>query len=861
MNKQKLQLCHDLQEFLQSKEHAIRQSQDLEKKRLGCVDVLEEIESFLVAWAEFEDSSGLPELRLRQTISWVVSVLGPGDPQLRDHLWDTLLATGASTACRLVVMDFLPVTIPLGTNEDERLELVRILKQVFNDDSNLVEPVLECLDSIHEVGGLEKRDIFQFALDMLPKEHESRIHLIIRFLVKQISNDKTARTVVEATRVELQAIEETQSPDGFVLPTCHLFCELWNTKESKIFFNTYLDVLLGGMNLDGEEYSQVLVVDMVVLLLANTQFKYHKIVQRIIFSGLLDSFVASASPCLLLHNGMWKKLRTPLLVESLVSLCTTALSMPFRTMQMERIQKHLNTTKLFIGLVFRALQDGVDAGTKLSVSLINLANETIKAATKSNSQSALGASDLSVAQAICTCIFTALNMAVSEGPGALACSKAYLRKNLLLDFANTQYSDVALDQACAILCKLEEKYDQKIEKKGVFQQLQSLLFCPTNSVPFSEKQTLHKCRVGFLLASAIIQNMADLDENSISNIWKMLKTVLLPQNKNMVNPSIGLLGLGVARKLCASTKTSASMKSRIFHTITHMVSKTKLIQYTTSFEERGRGHIALAYADQERGIKSRKPSKARKIVFCFDPIVQDDTLLDSSCWRSMCEYVLTLIDTYLAIGRHSKDSAPSQSWTPKPWIEGAIELPLIEMTKLKIPTTKKNALYDQLKEEMNRGVEHLHAFSPNNTEKLLVDLTKCIKTDVDFTEIIHSMLRLTLSLILGQSISVAVINNTYEQYEGLLKDKNDVFPREKRIEALELIHYQLAKLYDQRKRTRMMQKLLKVMISRKSGKRNGPKRKHLKISRLSSSAMVRMCTHFKPDLSKLYSSYIRLWTG
>ena len=126
------------------------------------------------------------------------------------------------------------------------------------------------------------------------------------------------------------------------------------------------------------------------------------------------------------------------------------------------------------------------------------------------------------------------------------------------------------------------------------------------------------------------------------------------------------------------------------------------------------------------------------------------------------------------------------------------------------------------------------------SEKVLIDLTKNIKTDVDFNEIFLAIIRLTLSLIVGQAISVAVINNTFEQYEGVLNDHKDALPREKRNGSVKLIHFQLAKLYDLRKRTKTMQKVLKTLVSRKIGKRNGQKRKRLKISRLSNNEIV--CT-------------------
>mmetsp|Transcript_42184 Transcript_42184/g.101875 ORF Transcript_42184/g.101875 Transcript_42184/m.101875 type:complete len:1365 (+) Transcript_42184:2949-7043(+) len=668
---------------------------------------------------------------------------------------------------------------------------------------------------------------------MLPKEHESRIHLISNCLVKHISNDKNATTVVESIRSELQAIEETESPEAFVFSTCQLCCELWNGQHAKSFFNAYLDDLWGG-NVDGEDDNsqRVLVLDMIVLLLAGRESKYHSVVQGIIDSNLLEKYFASELPCLLLNDGVWREVSTPLLVGSLISACITALSAPFRNGRMENLEKHLDVTRRFICQVFRVLRDSGDASKRLVVSMINLSNAVIKTVTNSNSESGLIANNEKVAHAICSCIFGALNTAVCDGSEALTSSKPYVRKHLLDALMTGQHNDATLQQVCATLCNLEAKDDNKVETKAVFQLLQSLLFSSTPSV--SEKQTLQKCRAGFLLVSSMITNMTGL-EKKFATIWNILKSVLLPPSTSMVNPTVGLQGLEVARKLCTSSATSISLKRQVFHTITHMVSKTKLIQYAGNFDERRRQDVALAYTNQEGFLKApRKSTKTRKMVFCFDSLIQDDALLDSSSWRGVSDYVLTLIDTYLAIGRQPKDSAPSQSWTPKPWIEGAIELTLLDVTKLKMPTTKKKELHDILKLEMSRSISNLHTPS-RSSEKALLEVIRSIKTDVDFLEIIHSMLRLTLSMIISQAISVAVINNTYGQYEAVLNDHKNAISKEA-IEALRLIHYQLAKLYDLRKRSKMMQKIIKAMISRKSGKRNG--RKRLKISRLSNNEMV-----------------------
>jgi hypothetical protein len=57
-----------------------------------------------------------------------------------------------------------------------------------------------------------------------------------------------------------------------------------------------------------------------------------------------------------------------------------------------------------------------------------------------------------------------------------------------------------------------------------------------------------------------------------------------------------------------------------------------------------------------------------------------------------------------------------------------------------------------------------------NFDRDICDMIKSMKKKHELEEMLQSMFRFTLSLILGSTMTTAVLNNTYECYRSILKD-------------------------------------------------------------------------------------------
>jgi hypothetical protein len=841
MNKRKRKLQREIQELVTYEEQSMQQSVDDAERRSLCIGILEHIGSFLISWAELEDTTGLPRAFLRQTLAKIVQVLGVGDPQLRDKLWDTLQSTSDSTECRQLILNFLPATILPQTDKDDKEELVQILKQVFDEDSRMVAPVLDCLTTICRSGGLERRDVFQFAYEKLPKEHESRIYLVIKTLIEHITNEMNAKTVVEAVRTEMRSIEETESPASHITPTCNLLIDMWNQGEAELFFEIYLTVLesLDNNGKTQEREDRLTVVDMIVILLATGKSKRQHKVQNIVDVALCGSYLKSETISLFLSDEIRDKI-SDTLVDNLISLSITTLLAPIRIREVSDMKKILDPIKEFIGHILIAINDDSEASRCLVTSMLHLTDELVSNATDMKATTAIvgvaaediRGGELNVFHIVCSEIFDILNRASQRIPRTLTRFKDRLIRMLTTTPSSRRHHDMTLRHLCALICNLEVESkggEYVFETMHSFLALQHLLFSPSSIFPSHTKHDIDRYRHGFLLASEMLSHSRIHSSSSVHSIWNMLKSILVPPNNKMINPVIGLHGLSVARVLSDGRNADTAIKKDVFQTITHMLSNARLIQYVSDYNERRRKHVALAYRKRDDFFTStRKNRKSRKMMFCFEAFLGDPALVSPSSWIKVNQYVFELVNTYLGIGRRAEHSPGKQKWTPRPWIEGAMEFQVLDSSKLKLTNTRQQRFFDFLYREMSRSdVANPGSISSDVPEREIYELLKALGNDRELDEIIRSMFRLTLSLIISLAMSAALLNNTYEQYKDVLNGREDEEAPGTKEEASILIHYQLAKLYDLRRRCKLLDRALRSMASlkRKSKKRPGRKGK------------------------------------
>lgn len=816
----------------------MQQCLDPAERRSICLGILEAVGSFLDSWSELEDQAGLNHEFLRQTLSNIVQVLGLGDPQLRHQLWDAVQSIGYSPECCTVLLNFLPATILPQTEKDDKEALILILNHVFDEDSRMVAPVLECLTNICRSGGIEARHVFQFAYEKLPKEHESRIHLVIKTLVEHITSEMNAKTVVEAVRTELRSVEETESPEEYIVPTLKVFIDMWNQGEAELFFEVYLNVLEGLANCRktpaGED--RLVVVDMIVLLLTTGRSKCRHQVEHIMDRALCASYFKSEMLSLFLSDEVWDSTMETL-VGNLLSLAITALLAPTRHKDANDMKVILGPIKEFVSSVFAAVGDDTEPSKCLVTAMLHLTDELLSDDTDSdaNSNADVAAKDATGdgsngVHIVCSEIFGILNNAAMQIPKTLARFRDRIVEKLTSTRSSRRYSDATLCHLCALICNLEFEgmaTGHVFETMHSTVALQQLLFSPPSIFPSNPQHDINRIRHGFLLASEMLSHSRIRSSLSAHATWSMLKTILLPSDNNMINHLIGLQGLKVARAISTGRSADALIISDIFQTITHMLSNARLIQYVSGYNERQRMHVAQAYTKPEAYFKSTTVNQnSRMMMFCFDAFLRDPALVAPSSWKKVNQWVFELIDTYLEIGRRQGISRGKRRWTPRPWIDAAIELQVLDTSTFKIRNSRQRRFFDFLHREMSRSdVTSSGNFPSDLRQKVIYDLTKALGNDRDLDEIIRSMFRLTLSLIISLAMSAAILNNTYGHYKDIIQDRESA--ENSGRDACTMIHYQLAKLYDLRRRCNLVEKVLRLMgsLKRKFKKRPGKRTK------------------------------------
>ena len=98
--------------------------------------------------------------------------------------------------------------------------------------------------------------------------------------------------------------------------------------------------------------------------------------------------------------------------------------------------------------------------------------------------------------------------------------------------------------------------------------------------------------------------------------------------------------------------------------------------------------------------------------------------------------------------------------------------------------------------------------------KQILDVIKKARTLSEKEAIVDSTSRFSLTLLFALSSSVAILRNTYDHFKDRLEDECDETESDGLDEVLEMIHYQLMKIYDLKQRCQSMERLFRNLGSR-----------------------------------------------
>jgi hypothetical protein len=565
---------------------------------------------------------------------------------------------------------------------------------------------------------------------------------------------------------------------------------------------------------------------------------------------------AEALPSALSEDSMRPNLCTSLL-DSLISLSFFLLLAPVRIRDFDSTHGVSTLTKEFV--VTLLLELGHESQGRLISSLLHLDEELYKNLNETNasrpanpvSETRNRCTDTSGnIQMVCSMMFEVLASAAKKNPQIMIPFKQVLINKLKSSEWIGEYADGALQHLCALISFLEgsshkQRGGTEQVVSDVFLTIRSLLFSPSNDFPPDERKNIDRCVRGLVLAVEVVAG-DHLSHAKILTIWQSVQTILLPPTNRIVNPRVGLYALKFVRTLREwnrgnnNKKSASTVDKQIFQTTTHVLSNSRVIQYVTSYNERQKEHTALGYTERpsffESGARKRK---FRRMVFCFEAFSRDKSMVCPSSWRDTSRWVFDVVDTYLTIGRTASLSSETTSkgkWSPHTWVEAAVEYPLVDLSRLKATSTRQRRALDLMRKEMSsRDISSCNGALSDGFDRDICDMIKSMKKKHELEEMLQSMFRFTLSLILGSTMTAAVLSNTYERYMSILKDQDDKTSFQEKTEAAKQLQYQLVKIFDLRRRCQYMQRtfrsialtsrtLPKARRKRKRGKRqsSGP---------------------------------------
>jgi len=270
----------------------------------------------------------------------------------------------------------------------------------------------------------------------------------------------------------------------------------------------------------------------------------------------------------------------------------------------------------------------------------------------------------------------------------------------------------------------------------------------------------------------------------------------------------------------------------MFQSFKMILANTGLIQMLSSYlERRKRPHeVVLGYTSIPSPFLSySKPSgkrNKRDMIFCVHSYVRTSNVKHPSRWGQMTKWVYDLVDTYLTMGREGTNAGPGKQkgkgrtkWLPDGWLEASLELPSLNLAVEKTSNkTKKTAevLSSQL-------CEHEITF-----ESVVISKSACCEVangvceDKNIEEVIEqveSVLRVTLSFVLGIGLSAAVLRNTYahllslDETDGDIKSQPEQDDMRRRHEIVKLMQYQVMKLYDLKRKSETSTRFLEAIAA------------------------------------------------
>ena len=338
--------------------------------------------------------------------------------------------------------------------------------------------------------------------------------------------------------------------------------------------------------------------------------------------------------------------------------------------------------------------------------------------------------------------------------------------------------------------------------------LQTLLFGETSC-----SNTTFAIR-GIIFATELLSIRHDfiisIEEQKLVREWVL--RCLLPCTRRMLEPELGLTGLSFLKGWVDSNSNEAlnMAKSSFFLQIKMMVANTGLVQVLNS---RGKADtlkeskdVALAVFAYSPAIESRsartKQESAREMFFGTNFFLRrtNDIIPNPKRWSPTTDWVYALVNTYLRMGR----SVVSKGWNPLNWLRAPLEFPIIDTSFFNPSHESQRLIVEFIDQklcqfELSQGMQSINSFPASYADLVVSRLfSKKLKMFID------SLTYFAVALLIGISLSAAVLKNAYEHAQST----NSIS-----LDFRKFTRLQIIKIYDLRAKSVTMDSLFSSIDS------------------------------------------------
>jgi hypothetical protein len=400
-----------------------------------------------------------------------------------------------------------------------------------------------------------------------------------------------------------------------------------------------------------------------------------------------------------------------------------------------------------------------------------------------------------------------------KSPKAFLCFKEELFQRLLLPaFEELTLNNEVVRPICKILVSLwsipehccDSDCNQRLKCSEVLLLVQKLLFGEPSRVGTSRVVR------GIVLATELLEtrsNNSILMENR-KRIQEWVVQCLLPSTRRMVDPEIGLSGLLFLQSwIDRNERSDENMANAIvFNHFKMIVANTGLIQMVDTYQASGNysDSSLLGYSSsigtsdslvKDQRERDRPLPRAMLFGICFFLRHAGNIELCPGRWNFATDWVYSLVDKYLHMGR----TTASKNWQPNNWLLASLEFPLIYTSCFKRSVDAQNLVVEWISEKLchfdvSNGIQAVNCLPAAYADTTV----RCLSSKA-LRLLIDSANCLSLSLLIGMSLSAAVLRNAFDHALSLETGSQNFPP---------LLKLQIAKIYDLRAKSLSMDSFL-----------------------------------------------------